>query len=181
MKNWALRQLLIWGGLALLAAIIVPRLAPRPAPVRSNPAITLLPSRPAPAPVATQPQYWAPSAQIFPADAQGHVYIDALVNGVSVHFLVDTGATLVSLTQGDARAAGLDPNRLNYTVNTATANGTSRGAPVTLHEVQIGQVPVYDVPALIHQNLGISLLGQSFLTRLRSYNMQNGRLTLDWN
>jgi aspartyl protease family protein len=181
MKNWALRQLLIWGGLALLAAIIVPRLAPQlvshPAPPRANPAIAL----PAPAPVAAQPQDGAPNAQVFPADAQGHVYIDALVNGAPVHFLVDTGATLVSLTTRDAQAAGIDPGALAYTVRTSTANGISEGAPVMLHEVSIGQLPVYDVRALVHRNLGISLLGQSFLTRLRSYDMQNGELTLDWN
>lgn len=178
MKNWALRQLLIWGGLALLASIVVPRLLPQPAPMRSNPAIAL---GPAPTPVAAQPQDWAPSVQIFPADAQGHVYIDALVNGAPVRFLVDTGATLVSLTLHDAQAAGIDPGGLRFTVQTATANGTASAAPVTLHDVQIGQVPVYDVHALVHQNLPISLLGQSFLTRLRSYDMQNGQLTLDWN
>ncbi|HTV88319.1 MAG TPA: TIGR02281 family clan AA aspartic protease [Stellaceae bacterium] len=178
MKNWALRQLLIWGGLALLASVILPHVLPRPAPVRSNPALALAP---APAPVAAQPQNWAPGAQVFPADAQGHVYIDALVNGAPVHFLVDTGATLVSLTMHDAQAAGIDPGALKFTVQTATANGATNGAPVTLHDVRIGQAPIYDVPALVHQNLPVSLLGQSFLTRLRSYDMQNGQLTLDWN
>ncbi|HTT80980.1 MAG TPA: TIGR02281 family clan AA aspartic protease [Stellaceae bacterium] len=175
MKNWALRQLLIWGGLALLAAIIVPRLVPHPAPPRANPAIAL------PAPDAAQPQDEAPTAQVFPADAQGHVYIDALVNGAPVHFLVDTGATLVSLTLRDAQAAGIDAGALAYTVRTSTANGIDEAAPVVLHEVSIGQMPVYDVHALVHRNLGISLLGESYLTRLRSYDMQNGQLTLDWN
>ncbi len=181
MKDWALRQLLIWGSLALLAAIILPRVAPHPgshpASPPSNPAIAL----PAPAPVAAQPQDGSPNAQVFPADAQGHVYIDALVNGAPVHFLVDTGATLVSLTLADARAVGIDPDALAYTVRTSTANGISEGAPVMLHEVRIGQMPVYDVRALVPRNLGISLLGQSFLTRLRSYDMQNGELTLEWN
>jgi aspartyl protease family protein len=180
MKNWAFRQLLIWGGLALLAAIIVPHLVSRPAPVRSNPTVAL--AAPPPAATVAQPQSWGSGGeQVFPADAQGHVYIDALVNGVPVHFLVDTGATLVSLTLNDARAAGIDPSTLAFTVRTSTANGPSAGARVTLQDVQIGQMPVYDVSALVHRNLGISLLGQSFLTRLRSYNMQNGQLTLDWN
>jgi aspartyl protease family protein len=180
MKDWALKQLLIWGGLALLIAVIVPHLAPHPAPVHANPAMALTTPRAAPAAAASQPQ-WAYSTQVFPSDARGHVYIDALVNGAPVHFLVDTGATLVSLTMKDAQAVGLDPAALAFTVRTSTANGTSEGAPVTLHDVQIGQMPIYDVGALVHRNLGVSLLGQSFLTRLRSYNMQNGRLTLDWN
>jgi aspartyl protease family protein len=181
LKNWALHQLLIWGGVALLVAILVPRIAPllgsHPTAPRSNPAIAL----PAPAPVAAQPQVGSPNAQVFPADAQGQVYIDALVNGVPVHFLVDTGATLVSLTTADARAVGIDPSTLAYTERTSTANGISDAAPVMLHEVRIGQMPIDNVRALVHRNLRLSLLGQSFLTRLRSYNMQNGALTLTWN
>jgi aspartyl protease family protein len=182
-RNWALHQLLIWGGVALLVAILMPRvptlLGSRPVPPRSNPAVALPP--PAPVPVAAQPQVGLPNAQVFPADAQGQVYIDALVNGAPVHFLVDTGATLVSLTTADARAVGIDPSTLAYTERTSTANGISEAAPVMLHEVRVGQMSVYDVRALIHRNLRLSLLGQSFLTRLRSYNMQNGELTLNWN
>ena len=180
MKNWALKQLLIWGGLATLMAIVMPRILPQTQatlpPPRANPAVVL------PSPVAATPrQFAAPDAQIFPADAQGHVYIDALVNGAPVHFLVDTGATDVSLTMADAKAAGFTAAGLKFAVSTSTANGTAAAAPVTVHEINIGQMPIYDVQALVHQNLSISLLGQSFLTRLRSYNMQDGQLTLEWN
>jgi clan AA aspartic protease (TIGR02281 family) len=179
MKNWAMKQLLVWGGLALLLALVLPRILPQPqphAPVpRTNPALVL------PAPTSAPLQYAAPDEQVFPADGQGHVYLDALVNGAPVHFLVDTGATLVSLTMADAKTVGVNPDRLAFRVPTSTANGTASAASVTLHEIRIGQIPVFDVPALVHQNLGISLLGQSFLTRLRSYNMQNGQLTLEWN
>jgi aspartyl protease family protein len=183
MKNWAMRQLLIWGGLALFVAVVVPRLIPRTAPVRPQAKLALAAPPAAPArTAASQPQqYWTGNTEVFPADAQGHVFIDALVNGAPVHFLVDTGATLVSLTMRDAQAAGIDPASLKFTVRTATANGISESAPVTLHDVSIDQIPVRDVPALVPRNLGVSLLGQSFLTRLRSYDMQNGQLTLDWN
>jgi aspartyl protease family protein len=179
MKNWAFKQLVVWGGLALLMALIVPRLTPQSEPMRANPVIAAVP--PAAAPQQPQRQDWPANALVFPAAADGHVYIDALVNGVPVHFLVDTGATLVSLTMKDAKAAGIAANGLNYTVRTTTANGISEAAPVTLHEMRIGQMPLYDVNALVHRNLGISLLGQSFLTRLHSYNMENGQLRLDWN
>lgn len=183
MKNWAMKQLLIWGGLAMLLAIVLPRVLPQPEPVapRANPALVLPAAAPATAATAPMRQFAVPDAQIFPADTQGHVYIDALVNGARVHFLVDTGATEVSLTMADAKAAGINTDDLKFAIPTSTANGTASAAPVTVHEINIGQMPVFDVQALVHQNLGVSLLGQSFLTRLRSYNMQNGQLTLEWN
>lgn len=183
MRNWAIKQLLIWGGLAMLAAIIMPHLvpqgpAPTPSPRANSAVIVPTPPRPASAP---PPQFAAPNEQIFPADAQGHVYLDAWVNGARVHFLVDTGATEVSLTMADAKAAGIAPDQLKFAIATATANGTASAAPVTLREVKVGQMPVFEIPALVHENLGVSLLGQSFLMRLRSYSMANGQLTLEWN
>jgi clan AA aspartic protease (TIGR02281 family) len=54
-------------------------------------------------------------------------------------------------------------------------------ATVKLREVRIGQFAVADVPAVVHENLHVSLLGQTFLKRLESYEMRDGVLTLNWN
>jgi len=94
--------------------------------------------------------------------------------------LVDTGATLVTLTQADARTAGIDPGELVFNHRASTANGSARMAPVTLREVRIGQLSIYDVPAAVLEHLNISLLGMSFLTRLESYEMRDGKLTISW-
>ena len=91
----------------------------------------------------------------------------------------DTGASVVSLTQADAIKAGVAGN-LNYSLVFRTANGSTRGAPVMLREIRIGQLAIEDVKAVVMQNMQISLLGQTFLSRLRSYQMQNGVLTLTW-
>ena len=56
-----------------------------------------------------------------------------------------------------------------------------RGAAVKLRELRIGQFSVTDVPAVVHENLHVSLLGQTFLKRLDSYEMRDGVLTLNWN
>jgi clan AA aspartic protease (TIGR02281 family) len=53
-------------------------------------------------------------------------------------------------------------------------------APVTLREIRIGQLSLYDVPAAVLENLNISLLGMSFLSRLQSYEMREGKLTISW-
>jgi aspartyl protease family protein len=98
-----------------------------------------------------------------------------------VRFLVDTGASFVALSPRDAAAAGLAGSALVYRGTAATANGPARVAPITLREVRIGQFAASDVAAVVMDNLPISLLGQSFLKRLDSYEMRDGVLTLYWN
>jgi len=117
---------------------------------------------------------------VYPANGQGHVIVDAVVNGASMRLLVDTGASLVTLTPADARAAGITPGELVFNHRVSTANGSTRMAPVTLREVRIGQLSIYDVSAAVLENLNISLLGMSFLARLKSYEMRDGKLTISW-
>jgi len=118
---------------------------------------------------------------VYRADGRGHFYLDAEVNGTPVHFLVDTGATLVSLSPQDARAVGLAPEQLNFSAVMSTANGTARAAPLQLRSLRLGQLEVEDVPAVVMERpMGVSLLGLSFLNRLEGYSIRDGRLTLDW-
>ena len=121
-----------------------------------------------------------PNALVFRANPQGHVVVEAAVNGVPVKFLVDTGATMVVLTLKDAAAAGLSGSDLVFSMRTSTANGVARAAPVRLRELRIDQLMVRDVAAAVVENLNISLLGQSFLTRLDGYEMRDGVLTLNY-
>jgi aspartyl protease family protein len=86
----------------------------------------------------------------------------------------------VTLTPADARAAGIDPARLVFSMPVNTANGTARMAPATVREIRIGQLSIYDVPAAVLENLDISLLGMSFLGRLQGYEMRDGKLTISW-
>ena len=169
MIGWAVRQLVIWGGLALLLFTIANHLAPLPsatAPAASS------------APAAARGA--VPNALVFRPNVQGHVVVDAYVNGAPVRFLVDTGATMVVLTPKDAAAAGFGRSDLNFTMRTSTANGVARAAPITLRELRIDQLLVGDVTAAVAENLNISLLGQSFLTRLGGYEMRDGVSTLSY-
>ena len=173
MIGWALKQFAIWGGLGLLFyAVLGDRLAQQLAlPHPAAPASATAPSRPAGA---------MPNSLVYRANSQGHVVVDAAVNGNPVRFLVDTGATMVVLTLQDAEAAGISRNDLVFSMRTQTANGVARAAPVTLRDVRLGQLEINDVKAAVAENLGISLLGQSFLTRLDSYEMHDGTLTLNY-
>jgi aspartyl protease family protein len=176
MIGWALRQLVIWGALGLLFyAFVGNRLSLQPnTPVPAG-------SAAAPRGVQGVPDRQAPNSQVYRPDRRGHVMLDAVVNGSPIQFLVDTGATVVALTPGDASAAGFSRGDLVFNVKMSTANGVGRAAAVKLRELRIGQFSAYDVPAVVMENLGTSLLGQSFLTRLDSYEMRDGVLTLNWN
>ncbi|MBV8777730.1 MAG: TIGR02281 family clan AA aspartic protease [Alphaproteobacteria bacterium] len=113
------------------------------------------------------------------ARPDGYVYVNASVNGMPMRMAFDTGAAVVSLTQQDAVKAGVAGN-LNYSMAFGTANGRALGAPVTLREIRIGQLVIPDVEAVVMQNMTTSLLGQTFLKRLESYQMKDGILTLSW-
>lgn len=103
---------------------------------------------------------------IMTADGQGHFYTTGTINGTSVRFLVDTGATMISLGMSDARRVGVDFNRGEKAL-TNTANGQAVVSKVQLDTVRIGDVTLHNVGALIHQtDMPIALLGMSFLNRM---------------
>jgi len=115
------------------------------------------------------------------AASNGHFFVDAEVNGTTVRFMVDTGASYVSLTPKDAAAIGLSPDALSYNVQTNTAKGVARNARVRLREVRLGQLSVEDVTALVmEEGSDISLLGMSFLSRIDGYRIRDGVLTMEW-
>lgn len=114
----------------------------------------------------------------FAADG-GHFYVEAAVEGTPIVFLVDTGATDVVLSPRDARRLGWDLRELSFTRLYDTANGTGRGAPVTLKTFALGPIFLSDLPASVNRaDLDTSLLGMTFLRRLSSYEVRAERLTL---
>ena len=111
----------------------------------------------------------------------GHYIVVADVDGVDVRFLVDTGASSVVLSAQDAERIGLHASNLDYTQIYQTANGQTRGAPVTLGSVSIGQLSIDDVEASVNESpMGISLLGMTFLTQLDGFQVEDGNLILFW-
>jgi aspartyl protease family protein len=115
----------------------------------------------------------------FTAEADGQFHVEAQVGGNTVRFLVDTGASEVMLSPADARRLGYDPATLAYTKVYQTANGTVRGAPVTIPEIVVGPIRLTDVAASINEHdTDGSLLGMSFLGRLSGYQVSGDTLTL---
>jgi aspartyl protease family protein len=111
------------------------------------------------------------------ADERGHFVTMGSVNGASMRFLVDTGATMISMGVGDARRIGLDYLKGEQGV-TRTANGVARVYKVRLDTVKVGDISLNGVDALVHDSdLPWALLGMSFLNRLEM-NRQGDNLTL---
>ena len=110
--------------------------------------------------------------------SDGHFYATADVNGASITFLVDTGASTIALSEGDARAAGLQFSNAEFEPVARTANGIARGKAVTLPKVSIEGKDVTEVEAMIVEGAEMSLLGQSYLSRLASVEMNRNVMTL---
>jgi aspartyl protease family protein len=172
MVGWALRTMLLWGligGACLYAWNQRADLLAMGASEAGRPG----------APSAALPV--AANRLSFRPDAHGHIFLEAAVNGASTRFLVDTGASYVTLTPDDARAAGIGPGELHFTRHVGTANGQVRVAPVKLRELRLDQLTMEDVDAVVVESpLGVSLLGMSFLKRLDGYEMRDGALTVLW-
>lgn len=100
------------------------------------------------------------------ADDRGHFFTQGQVNGRSVTFLVDTGATDVALSASEARRLGIDLAKAPR-MGVQTDNGTAAAWRVQLDTVRVGDVVLYQVDAVaIDAPMGPVLLGNSFLNRM---------------
>ena len=117
----------------------------------------------------------------YQAGRGNQFYVTAQINGNSVPFVIDTGATVVSLTPSAARTAGINLASLHYNIPVSTANGHTFCAEVTLRQMKLGHVVEYEVPALVMKEEAFaSLLGMSFLRRLKSWSINRGVLTISY-
>jgi len=120
----------------------------------------------------------ADGSTTFQAGNDGHFKVQASINGQSVEFLVDTGATKVALTPGDAQRIGFDLKALKYNVRINTANGVALYSSVVIPEIIVGAIVVRDVGAYVAKSgLDTSLLGMSFLAKLKEYEVNQDTLT----
>jgi aspartyl protease family protein len=116
---------------------------------------------------------------LLEADQRGQYAGDALVNGLPVHMLVDTGASDVFVSASTAHRLGLTPSGGRKRA-IQTANGQSTASPTVLRRVSLGGLYMNDVEALIltPEAGEVNLLGESFLKRLVSVEQREGMLIL---
>jgi len=116
---------------------------------------------------------------IISLSRDGHFYLDVMVNGVPMRFMIDTGASDIVLSLEEARRIGINPKKLIFNRPYQTANGMSFGANITLDEIEVGNTKFNNVSASVNNaDMGTSLLGMSFLRRFKKYEFYRDRLIL---
>ncbi|HEX2591884.1 MAG TPA: TIGR02281 family clan AA aspartic protease [Rhizomicrobium sp.] len=109
----------------------------------------------------------------------GDYQVTGSVNGQPVTFVVDTGASDVVLSPADAQRLGIDPTTLRFDRAYETANGTGLGAQMTVANLTVGPITLNDMKVSVNQApMRTSLLGMSFLRRLKSFEFRDRRLYL---
>ncbi len=122
-----------------------------------------------------------PSGEVrLSAGVNHQFYVTAAVNGRPSSFLVDTGASYVALRDSDARAANIYVSWADYKHPVRTANGETRAALIEIDVIEIDKIRVEKVQAFIlpDEQLGMNLLGMSFLSKLQSVEARGRELVL---
>lgn len=167
---------LFWAGVALIgAALLSPSLSPQadePVAVEDSDKPT---SRPRVA-AATTPSVSGVADQRITRSFDGHFYVTAQVNGVPIRFMIDTGASMVALSPEDADRANVS---LDGRVGIArTAGGEVEMTETRLDSITVGGLTARAVRGAVVDQLDQSLLGQSFLSQLRSVEISGDTMTL---
>jgi aspartyl protease family protein len=119
-------------------------------------------------------------AASIPMDRSGHFSADFRVNGRNLKGLIDTGATYVALNVSTARNLGLGLTGSDFKHLVNTANGKTKAAMVMLDQMIVGSITVRNVEAFVleDQALTTTLIGMSFMSKLKSYQVKGNHLEL---
>ncbi|TAK48623.1 MAG: TIGR02281 family clan AA aspartic protease [Xanthobacteraceae bacterium] len=169
-----MRAVVIVAAVLVGSGLVMARMADRAAATKPR-AVAALAATPAPAPVS------AGRSVTIARDGRGHFQVEGRVDGRSLGFMVDTGASVIALTESDAERLGVRPSRGDFIAPVSTANGTVKAARARLSSVDVGGLVVRDVEALVLPDnvLSENLLGLSYLARLKRFEYANGRLVLE--
>ena len=171
-----MRNIVILAAFIVGLGIILAQMADRMtlAPARANSASLKV------AAVETSTQTVGRSLRI-PRDARGHFQTEGRIDGQRIGFMIDTGASVIALNESSAARFGLRPSGGDYNATVTTANGTIKAARARLAMVEIGELVVRDVDAMVLPDAALSenLLGLSFLSRLKRFEYANGKMVLE--
>lgn len=118
---------------------------------------------------------------VLQSDQRGHFFGEFRLNGRRTEAMVDTGATVVAINRSMASRAGITLRPSDFTSQVGTANGMVAGAPVVLESVQIGRIRIDNVHAVVLEDKALpqALIGMSFLSKLKRFEVRGGDMVLD--
>jgi len=115
----------------------------------------------------------------IPQNEDGHFWVRADLNGTKVRFLIDSGATVTTISAETARAAGIEPMS-GPAVMVETANGMVAAHPARIGSLKVGDITRTAEPVHITEgDTDTAVLGMTFLSRLKSWKVERGTLTLE--
>lgn len=125
----------------------------------------------APEEIAAKPSTSHAGQMVLAMGPGGHYTGTFKMNGKPVDAMVDTGASTVAINVSTARRLGFSPAALDFRHNVNTANGSIKAAHVVLDRVEIGSIRVREVDAFVLSDdaLTSTLVGMSFMSKLKSY------------
>jgi len=125
----------------------------------------------APEEVAAKPSASHAGQTVLTMGPGGHYTGTFKMNGKPVDAMVDTGASTVAINVSTARRLGFSPAALDFRYDVSTANGSIKAAHVVLDRVEIGSIRVKEVDAFVlsDEALSSTLVGMSFMSKLKSY------------
>ena len=112
----------------------------------------------------------------IPIADDGHFWVAAKLNGRDVRFMVDSGASVTTVSRDTAMATGIPIGNEHVIVN--TANGPARATKGYADRIQIGSIEKTDFPVDINENDDTNLLGMNFLSTLQSWRVEGTYLVL---
>jgi aspartyl protease family protein len=167
-------KFIIFAAMLLGAGVLAARFADRAVPTTGSSSAMTAAQQPVPATASIS------RTVTLARSSDGHFRTEARVDGRRLELVIDTGASQIALRASDAARLGIHPTARDYNVRVATANGVTRAALVQIQRVEVEDIVVRDVPALVHPDeaLGVNLLGMSFLSRIR-WTHERGKLVLE--
>ncbi len=110
---------------------------------------------------------------------EGHFFASATINGRPVEFLVDSGASVTTISPETAAAVGLKPSRSGFPIVVQTANGLANSWPVEAQSIVVGSVRVADIGLHVSELPGsTNLLGMNWLNRLSGWEVRGDQMIL---
>jgi aspartyl protease family protein len=176
---WAMGWAVLFFGIYIIFSMIEPQIATWQQSRRGGDIVAIKASG---ANANPQPIQNAPSGigVTIPMQQDGHYWVDAVVNGQNVHFLIDSGASVTALSQGTADRLDLMPDPMDRTVTMQTANGDVTARRSTISVMQIGTIQASDLPVVVSASFGqVNVLGMNFLNKLKSWRVEGGRMVLE--
>jgi|SaaInlStandDraft_2_1057019.scaffolds.fasta_scaffold162904_2 aspartyl protease family protein len=123
----------------------------------------------------------ASSSIQIPIQGDGHYWVNMNVNYNDVNFIVDTGASFVTLSHEDAKKLSLNLFENDYKISVNTAAGRTTMAEVTLDMIKVGGIELRNVKAFVAREgmLTVSLLGMNYLNRLNRFEFSDQKLIFE--